>query len=51
MRVESLKRRISAPCCESTVWTRESGAIRVSRVIQPERVWIAVSVTSQRCTR
>ena len=51
VRDASLKTRISAPWFESTVCTRLSGATRLSISIQPDRVWIAVGVTSQRWMR
>ena len=41
----------SGPCSVSTVCTREIGAIRHSRTSQPESVYTASSVTSQRWMR
>lgn len=43
--------RITGPWAESTVCTRDRGAIRWSMLSQPARVCTAVGVTSQRCTR
>jgi hypothetical protein len=49
--LESPKSCSSGPRSESTVWMREIGAIRRSWLNQPDWVYIASGVASQRCTR